>query len=152
MQALACLIAQPERFDVQLPRQAQIEALTTVDLPAGTSTLAAIARASNTDATLLAHANPAFRRGVVTAQADRELLVPLAQADRFAQFELPVVAIPAAAPGTAASADGVHIIRSGDTLGAIAKRYRVRVRDLLTWNGLSAGSVLRLGQRIKLEQ
>ena len=57
---------------------------------------------------------------------------------------------PAAAP-VSPSGNATHIIRSGDTLGALARHYRLRLRDLLDWNGLNSRSVLRPGQRIRLE-
>ena len=41
-----------------------------------------------------------------------------------------------------------HTVRSGETLSGVAQRYGVSVRDLRTWNGLGADSVLRPGQRL----
>jgi membrane-bound lytic murein transglycosylase D len=149
VQALACLIAKPARFGLELPRDAAIVPLTPVMLPPGASTLGAIAARTGTDATMLARFNPAFRRGVVSASAGRELLVPHTHAARFAQLSLPTVA--PAAVAASSDATGSHVIRRGDTLGAIARHYRLRLRDLLAWNGLNPRSILRPGQRIKLE-
>lgn len=149
VQALACLIARPERFGLELPRNIAIAPLTPVTLPPGASTLDAIATASGVDAATLKRYNPAFRRGVVSANAGRELLVPRTHAPRFAELILPAVAAPAALAQS--DGGGTHVIRSGDTLGAIARHYRLRLRDLLDWNGLSPRAILRPGQRIKLE-
>lgn len=44
----------------------------------------------------------------------------------------------------------VHVIRSGESLWRIAKRYRASVRDLRKWNGLVGASKLRPGQRIRI--
>ncbi len=41
-------------------------------------------------------------------------------------------------------------VHSGDTLWDIARRYRVRIDDLLQWNRLSRSSTLKLGQRLVL--
>ncbi len=41
-----------------------------------------------------------------------------------------------------------HIIARGDTLSAIAKRYKISVRDLLSHNGLNQQDVIRVGQKI----
>lgn len=150
VQALACLLARPEVHGLELPRATRIVPLTTVTLPPGPSTLSAIARATQLDADQLALLNPAFRRGVVSPQAGRELLVPLAAAEKFDAFQLPVVATTAAPAEPRSDGATQHTVRSGDTLGAIARRYRVRVRDLLAWNGLTARSMLRIGQRIRL--
>jgi membrane-bound lytic murein transglycosylase D len=40
-----------------------------------------------------------------------------------------------------------YTVRTGDVLGSIAGRYRVRVSDIQRWNGLS-GSMIREGQRL----
>jgi membrane-bound lytic murein transglycosylase D len=48
------------------------------------------------------------------------------------------------------SANGVHVIRSGDTLWGIARRYGLTLKSLMDWNRLNGSSVLRLGQSIRL--
>jgi len=52
-----------------------------------------------------------------------------------------------AASGSAAR---VHVVRSGDSLWAIARRHGTTVARLLGWNGLAADAVLKPGQRIRL--
>lgn len=44
----------------------------------------------------------------------------------------------------------IHVIRAGDTLSAIARRYDVRISDLQRWNQLRPNAVLRLGARLRL--
>ena len=48
----------------------------------------------------------------------------------------------------AASDRIVHTIRSGDTLGALAKRYGTTVSAICKLNGISANKTLRIGERI----
>jgi murein DD-endopeptidase MepM/ murein hydrolase activator NlpD len=43
----------------------------------------------------------------------------------------------------------VHVVKKGDTLSAIAKRYGTTTKALCKKNGLKATSTLRLGQKIK---
>ncbi|TLY49057.1 MAG: LysM peptidoglycan-binding domain-containing protein [Gammaproteobacteria bacterium] len=43
-------------------------------------------------------------------------------------------------------------VRAGDTLWDIARRYRVRIEDLMQWNRLSRSSPLRLGQKLVLAE
>ena len=43
-----------------------------------------------------------------------------------------------------------HIVKRGETLGHIAMKYRVSVNNLMRWNNLTSKSVLRIGQRIKI--
>jgi len=40
-------------------------------------------------------------------------------------------------------------IKNGDTLGAIAAKYGVRVKDLQNWNGLR-GTNISAGKRLKI--
>lgn len=42
-------------------------------------------------------------------------------------------------------------IKSGDTLGAIARRYRVTTQQLMRWNNIRDPKKLRIGQRIRIE-
>ncbi len=44
-----------------------------------------------------------------------------------------------------------HVVRSGETLGAIAKKYRVTVRQIMSWNGLRNADKLSVGQRLRIE-
>jgi len=43
-----------------------------------------------------------------------------------------------------------YTVQRGDSLWSIAKRYKVRVNDLLRWNDLSKNSVIQPGQAIKI--
>ena len=47
-------------------------------------------------------------------------------------------------------AGALHQVRRGETLGSIAKKYRVSVRQLLAWNDVAPGAKLKVGQRIRL--
>jgi membrane-bound lytic murein transglycosylase D len=44
----------------------------------------------------------------------------------------------------------VHVVRSGDTLSGIARRYKVSVNSLARMNNIRTTSILRIGQRIRL--
>lgn len=43
----------------------------------------------------------------------------------------------------------VHTVRSGEVLGLIAEKYKVRVADIRTWNNLS-GNLIRVNQRLSI--
>lgn len=49
-----------------------------------------------------------------------------------------------------AGASQSHRVKSGDTLGAIANKYRVSVSQLTKWNHLRTTSTLRIGQIIRI--
>ena len=57
---------------------------------------------------------------------------------------------PAPAAATASSGPIKHTVRSGDSLWSIAKRYKVKVNDLMRWNDLSRNAVIQPGQSIKI--
>lgn len=58
-------------------------------------------------------------------------------------------AAPAQAQRTPAIAR-IHQVRGGDTLGAIARRYGVPLRQLQRWNNLGESSILRPGDRLRI--
>lgn len=43
-----------------------------------------------------------------------------------------------------------HIVKSGDTLSAIARKYHVSVRQICDLNGIKESSILSVGKRLKL--
>jgi membrane-bound lytic murein transglycosylase D len=53
-------------------------------------------------------------------------------------------------PAGPSPADGHHVVRSGESLWIIARRYGRSVRELQNWNGLREGSVLQPGDRIRV--
>jgi len=50
----------------------------------------------------------------------------------------------------APSGNAVHVVRKGDTLYAISRRYGVPVRDLVSTNRLRSPYTLEIGQRVKV--
>ncbi|MBP5170866.1 MAG: LysM peptidoglycan-binding domain-containing protein [Bacteroidales bacterium] len=51
----------------------------------------------------------------------------------------------------AAMAPLTYTVRSGDTLGAIARRYQVRLADLMRWNQLKSDRIY-VGQKLKIHK
>lgn len=153
LQALSCLIAEAERHDLTLPRDAHFEPLREFHLPAGIVSLDQAAAQLHLDAKQLRQLNPAFRRGHVASSTPRRVLAP----------ESAVIAL---TRGGAPSSTGetpmatqapitpepprVHAVQRGDTLSGLAKRYGVRVSDLTRWNGIRTSSVLRIGQSLRV--
>ena len=45
----------------------------------------------------------------------------------------------------------VYVVKKGDTLGAIARRYRVTTAQIMRWNRLKSAHKLRIGQRLRIE-
>jgi membrane-bound lytic murein transglycosylase D len=55
-------------------------------------------------------------------------------------------------PAPAARSSGTvrHTVQSGDSLWGIARKYKVRLNDLLRWNGLQQDTIIRPGQSLKI--
>lgn len=66
--------------------------------------------------------------------------------------EPPPPAAPQARSRATAPAGGeaTHVVREGETLYAIARRYGLNPADLARWNGLGDGSLIRVGQALRL--
>jgi hypothetical protein len=57
--------------------------------------------------------------------------------------QLAQAAAPAAAPK-------VHIVKAGDTLPALATKYKISLDNLMQWNNLAPDAALRAGQELLL--
>ena len=44
----------------------------------------------------------------------------------------------------------MHTVRKGDTLSAIARLYQVTVSQITAWNGLTARSLIKPGQKLTI--
>jgi membrane-bound lytic murein transglycosylase D len=60
------------------------------------------------------------------------------------------------APSRGASTQGdskgvggrTHVVRRGESLWRIARRYGVKLDDIMSWNGLLRSSTLQIGQKL----
>ena len=55
-----------------------------------------------------------------------------------------------AAPASTSASGGVHRVRSGDTLGKIARRYGVSERELAAHNGIRNRRIVKVGQKLSI--
>ena len=67
-----------------------------------------------------------------------------------AQLPTPLIVGSEGFPATAAGRGQTYTVQGGDTPSGIAQRYGITVADLLQANGLGAGAVLRVGQRLAI--
>lgn len=51
-----------------------------------------------------------------------------------------------------AEATTIYRVKKGDTLGAIARRYGVTTKQLMTWNNLKSANRLSIGQRLQINK
>lgn len=206
--ALACIIDEPDRFDVDLPEPGAADRLLEIELGAPLD-LRVAARLADIDRDTLLRYNAAWRGVRMGGPPPYRLLLPT---DNARQLQASLERIPeqhwldwrevhtrqatdwnvlasagALSPELLArinGADGTrpvvggatvllpgretvarvapepdrrsparvrsHVVQRGDTLGAIARKYGVKLAQLLNWNGRKAKSVLRPGERLRV--
>ncbi len=102
--------------------------------------------------------NPAYRYNIVPKVKDRHyfLVLPVAAHGMFVNnedtiYSLAKVEIAEKESSLPEYTDGqqrhIHRVKSGENLGLIAKKYRVRVSDIKRWNHLK-GDMIRVGQKL----
>lgn len=178
--AWGCILADPAKYQVTLPPDLSPEQRFTVIAPSVTTPPAAIVATLGERGAEWLNQHPLLRHRPEIA-AGLPLLAPADLPQRLAALgDLtayrrptpilgPVRAVPAAATRSpqlartslarapvpaARRGGGGHTVRvkRGDSLWTIARRHDLRVQDLLTRNpGLTKKSVLRLGQRLRLQ-
>lgn len=154
VQALACLIAEPQRFGIQLPLTTRVEPLQATSLPHGVTSLDVLAQRAGIDLATLRRLNPAFLQGRVVADARRELLLPRPEAKKLGQLRPDDLrrdgSVPSNVARVAPAPGRQYRVKRGDTLSAIAQRHGIRLRDLLNWNRLDVRALLHPGQMLRL--
>ena len=173
--AIACVVREPARFNVELPTLAADEHLETVELAHSTSVARAATQAGMPVDTLR-RLNPGLRSDNVDSQNVAHLMMPRRNAEQWrnASATTPgsdsaAVASSASTPAAPASntsssstsnndetpaPGGAHKartykVRNGDTLGKIASDTGVSVKNLQRLNKLR-GSAIKPGQILKL--
>lgn len=163
LKALGCLLGEPARFSVELPTLAPEERLIEYRPPFVVDPRAVGERIGVSAANMKSWNAAAFARGaadpgfpLLIPQAKEGALIAALAAGTLTRHT-PSPAAPVAAAdkaikgaGTAASPQRTHRVAAGDSLWEIAKRYRVRLADLIRWNHLNKRSMLRIGQRLRL--
>lgn len=157
LHTLSCLMEQAddrEEWLRQLDRP--VPRLQAVTLPAEIKRLDQWAARTGQDSGQLIRLNPVYADGIGTRPA--RLLAVAAPA-------APVDAVASAAPADAASAPSSgdpsapaqpaasrkHTVKRGENASTIARRYDIRVADLMQRNGLGAGAVLKPGQLLVID-
>jgi membrane-bound lytic murein transglycosylase D len=104
-------------------------------------TLAAIARSHGTTARALAALNGISAKKTLHSGQELRLRAP-------DEGDVSEGLKSEASPSDRRAGRDVHVVRRGDTVWSIARRYRVAPGDLLRWNNRPVGAVLRPGDRL----
>jgi LysM repeat protein len=97
----------------------------------------AIAKRYGISVAALREANPEIK--TKAPRPGQRLVIPAGAAARWSESDA----------GSAPAGSRVHTVRSGETLGRIAGKYRVSVANLKRWNNLSSNNI-RVGQKLKV--
>ncbi len=107
--------------------------------------------------------NPQYRKDIIPATTkDYSLRLPQRYVTKYIENEAEIHAkdstylkqyIDPAVVKKAQSTMGgtVHIVRNGENLGSIARKYRVTIKQIMTWNGLRNANKISIGQRLRIE-
>ncbi len=112
----------------------------------GGDTLSGIARRYGVSLHTLASANNIKSRSYRSLRKGKTLVIPLGSSAkaRYAKQS------PSRSGGGGGKKFVRHNVRSGETAGTIAEKYRVSTRDLKRWNNLNRRLTVRVGQKLKI--
>jgi membrane-bound lytic murein transglycosylase D len=140
--ALSKVIADPEKYDLELGEISNNPYFTTVNVSTPID-LAQAARMAEIDPKELRNLNAGYNKWITDPSGPHQLLVPVADA---AQFTLNLDKLPKIAPIQVA---GDYKVKAGDTLGAIAKRFGTSVTAIQSANNLKSAQ-LKIGQSLSI--
>ncbi len=115
--------------------------------------------------------NPGYRRRVTGPDAPFQLALPISKVANFKNKlkkvtmkdlmpnpELAALEFKPTKHAAVEIADSqpkkkyTHVVRSGDSLWEIARKYRVRISHLVRWNNISKANKIKLGQKLTIWQ
>lgn len=140
--ALSKVIADPEKYDLELEEIPNNPYFTAINVNSPID-LAQAARMADINPKELRDLNAGYSKWITDPTGPHQLLVPVADA---AQFTLNLDKLPKVAPFQIA---GNYSVKSGDTLGAIAKRFKTSVSAIKSANNLKSAQ-LKIGQSLSI--
>ncbi|WP_307837958.1 LysM peptidoglycan-binding domain-containing protein [Dyella sp. EPa41] len=170
--AIACVIREPNRFNVSLPTLPSEQRLVAVSIDSSMP-IAHAADHAGMSSDELKDLNAAFRNGMVDSHASPYLLLPSGHAQQFRNSLLAAnddgnanvpgtTVIPPLGATLAGATDAdtpsskqrtgggqTHTVKSGESLWSIARRYSVDIKQLQQWNHLQNAGV-KPGQVLKI--
>ncbi|MEG3192128.1 lytic transglycosylase domain-containing protein [Lysobacter sp. D1-1-M9] len=159
--ALSCLLLQAGAREEWLQAlERPVPRLEAVEVPLEIDRIAQFAELAGQDAGRLQRLNPAFRKGRIrrTGAAPAQLLAAAGTGLTATHSALIAASTPASLrSGSTAAAPAPpesprrHTVVRGDNPWTIARRYGIRLGDLLQRNGLAVGSVLQPGKVLTID-
>lgn len=135
--ALAELIGNPEKYELQLPEMPNQPYFEVVEIDSQID-LGSVIKLTDTDVAEFTRLNPAYRRALTPPTGSHTVLLPIGNADPLREFLAstdPKTWIP----------HTEYTVTKGDTLSQIASRFKVPTQWLRTRNDLTSDQ-LKIGQ------
>jgi len=170
LQALSCILAEAgQRQDWLQALARPVPLLTPAQVPAQIASLDALARAHGADPAQLQRLNPVHGDGRIARAGANTRVLLAATVTRAVPPGIAAASAPAPAAQAPAATEDIsdamadasdlveaaplrkHVVARGESLWTIARRYNLRLAELLARNGLDARSVLRPGMVLSLE-
>ena len=149
LQALKNIISEPAKYGVDLAPIPNERYFTTVLTAHRELDVALAARLAEMPVQEFKALNPGFRAPLMRSPRGTRIVLPSEKIavfhDNLAKYDRSS----GASAGATREKRRVHEVAPGDTLSAIALRYRLRLADLKRWN--PGVEILRIGQQIVLE-
>lgn len=158
--AMAVIIKSPKTYGVKLPAIPDKAVITRVN-PGKAIDITRAAKLTGTSETQLRKLNSGMKKTVHQSNGPYHLVVPIAQAQKITQnakvatsaapkkaSEKPKAAVKKATPKATAKATKTHIVKSGESLPTISKKYKVSYATLMKLNHLKAKHILHPGQKL----
>lgn len=150
LHALACILTEAEeRPQFRTAMQRQVPIYTAVSVSQDTRSLDEFANRNGLNAQSLRRMNPVYANRLPARSVN--VLAPANSRNGGAAAQVAGLSSRAASNMQTSANPRRHTVSSGDTLGALARRYGVPVAELLRRNSLSPASILRPGQVLRVD-
>ncbi|CDL80460.1 murein transglycosylase D [Xenorhabdus cabanillasii] len=152
--ALSNVIRHNEKFDLKLPKPNNQQALAKVEV-GQQITLSQAAELSGLSLTSIKTYNPGYKQGMTSPYGPHYIMLPKENASQLQHslaYEnvLKNIRLAVARNIRQLQQQNHYTVRSGDTLSAIAKRFKTSHHQLQRLNGLKTAHRLRVGQVLKV--
>lgn len=148
--ALSKVIAEPEKFNVNLEPISNDPYFTKINI-SKTINMDQAAKMADIDPQLMRQLNAGHTRSITAPSAPKELVVPIENLEKFNQV-LPEIPHATWTPQELDNAlrGTVYQVKAGDSLWSIARAHKTTVKNIQLWNKLTAKSVIKPGQKLKI--
>ncbi len=131
---LARLVADPARYDIELSPIANEQSLTPIDIGRQID-LTMAAQLAGLEPEVIYQLNPGYKQWATHPDGPHTLMLPISHAEQFNEALKDL-------PANRAVTWDRYVVRSGDTLGAIARQFRTQVDVLQEVNGLKNSRII----------